>query len=101
MKTVIVSHRSKTVQTLLKQARHKGLILEMPSGERFMLAPIPAGDWVGFDVGESEDFSEEANATARNKELARFLSSRNRKHKPGSGIPIKEVRRKLGLKKTS
>ena len=65
-----------------------------------MLTPIPAGEWVGFDVGESGDFTEEAKATAGNKELARFLAGRNRKHKPGEGIPIEKVRQVLGLKKT-
>lgn len=99
MKTVIVSPRSKTVQALFKQARRKGLILQSSTGERFVLSPIPTGDWAGFDVGDSADFAEEARVTAKNRELAKFLSTRNREHKPGTGIPIEEVRKTLGLKK--
>ena len=98
MKTVMVSPRSKTMQTLFRQARRKGLILESSTGERFVLTPIPWDEWVGFDVGEG-DFAEEVKLTASNRDLAKFLSNRNRKHKPGTGIPIDEVHRRLGLKK--
>jgi hypothetical protein len=99
MKTVMVSSRSKTLQALFRQARRNGLILQSSTGERFMLTPVSSSEWVGFDVGTSSNFVEEVAMTANNKELAKFLASRNRKQRPGTGIPIDEVRRKLGLQK--
>lgn len=93
MKTIIVSSRSKTLHTLLKQARKNGIILQSPEGERFVLTPI--GDWQAFHVGESEDFAEEVKATSRNKELIKFLAERRTR---GKRIPIERVRERLGLK---
>lgn len=92
MKTVTVSPRAKTLHSLLRKARRKGLILESPEGERFALTPI--GDWVGFEVGESDDFAEEVKKTTQNKKLMKFLTKR-RSH--GKRIPIEKVREQLGL----
>ena len=92
MKTVTVSPRAKTLHSLLRQARRKGLILQSPEGERFVLTPI--GDWIGFEVGESDDFAEEVKMTAQNKKLMKFLAKR-RSH--GKRIPIEKVRKQLGL----
>jgi hypothetical protein len=91
MKTVIVSSRSKTLHALLKQARKRGLILQSPEGEHFVLAPI--GDWQAFEVGDSEDFAEEVKATSRNKELIKFLAERRTR---GKCISIEKVRGRLG-----
>ena len=95
MKTVIVSSRSKTLHALLKQARKKGLILQSPEGEQFMLSPL--GGWRAFYIGDSEDFAEEVKATSQNKELMKFLSGRAKKSKDSKRIPIEKVRKQLVL----
>ncbi len=92
MKTINVSSRSKTLRAILKQARRNGLILQSPEGDRFVLAPI--GDWQAFEVGNSEDFTEEVKATSRNKELIKFLAERRTR---GERVSIEKVREKLGL----
>ncbi|HLO29849.1 MAG TPA: hypothetical protein VK249_11975 [Anaerolineales bacterium] len=92
MKTIIVSSRSKALHALLRQARRNGLILQSPEGERFILAPM--GDWQAFDVGKSEDFAEEVEATSQNKKLMKFLVERRTHSKR---IPIEKVREQLGL----
>ena len=76
MKTVTVSPRAKTLHNLLRKARRNGLILQSPEGERFVLTPI--GNWIGFDVGDSDDFAEEVKMTVRNKKLMKFLAKRRR-----------------------
>ena len=76
MKTVTVSPRSKAVHSLLKKASPDGLILESPDGDRYVLAPLKG--WVGFDVGDSEDFGKEALLTQRNKNLMKHLTDRRR-----------------------
>ena len=47
MKTITISPQARTINNLLCQARHHGVILQSPEGERFILTPI--GDWVGFN----------------------------------------------------
>jgi len=96
MKTVTVSPRAKTLHNLLRKARRNGLILQSPEGERFVLTPI--GNWIGFDVGDSDDFAEEVKMTVRNKKLMKFLAKR-RRH--GKRIPIEKVREQLGIDVTS
>ena len=90
MKTVAVSPRSKAVHSLLKKASPDGLILESPDGDRYVLAPLKG--WVGFDVGNSEDFGKEALLTARNKKLIKHLA--DRRHS-GKRIPLEEARKQL------
>lgn len=92
MKTVAISSRAKTLHGLLRKARRNGLILQSPEGERFVLTPI--GNWIGFDVGESDDFAKEVKKTVQNKKLMKHLAGR-RSH--GKRIPIEKVREQLGL----
>ena len=92
MKTLTVSPRAKTLHDLLRKARRNGVILQSPEGERFVLTPI--GNWIGFDVGESEDFAKEVTMTVRNKKLMKYLAQR-RSH--GKRIPIEKVRKQVGL----
>ncbi|MGH7496093.1 MAG: hypothetical protein ACREOO_27375 [bacterium] len=92
MKTVTVSPSAKTLHSLLRKARRNGVILQSPEGERFVLTPI--GNWIGFDVGESDDFAKEATKTVQNKKLMKYLVER-RSH--GKRIPIEKVRKQLGL----
>jgi hypothetical protein len=95
MRTVTVSARAKTLNTLLKKARRRNVILESTSGERFVLAPI--SEWEGFEVGSSEDFGVEVKRTASNKKLARFMAERRARDKGRSRLSIEEVRKELGL----
>lgn len=95
METVIVPARAKTVHSLLRKAKRKGLILQSPEGDRFMLSPIdvPKG-WIGFDVGDSDDFAEEVRRTAGNKKLMKFLAERK---SGGKRIAEAQLRKELGL----
>jgi hypothetical protein len=93
MKTVTVSPQSKSVQNLLKQAAQNGLILKSSEGKQFVLTPID--NWLGFDVGKSDDFAKEAEATLRNKKLMKHLAARRN---GGKRIPLKEVKKQLGLR---
>ncbi len=90
MKTVTVSPRSKAIHSLLKKASPGGLILESLDGDRYVLAPLKG--WVGFNVGDSEDFGKEALLTARNKKLMKHLTDRRQS---GRRIPLEEVRKQL------
>ncbi|HLE29053.1 MAG TPA: hypothetical protein VI793_13095 [Anaerolineales bacterium] len=92
MKTVTISVRAKTVNTLLKRARRNGLILQTADGQRFVLASLE--NWIGFEVGEGKDFAREVRLTAKNKKLMRFLAER-RSH--GKRIPLAKVKEQLGL----
>ena len=93
MKTVKVSPQSKSVQNLLKQAGANGLILKSSGGKQFVLTPIE--NWLGFDVGQSNDFAREVGATVRNKKLMKYLAA---KRNGGKRIPLKEVKKQLGLR---
>ena len=94
MQTITISSQAKTVHNLLRQARHDGVILQSPEGERFI--PTPIGDWVGFNVGESDDFAEEVERTGANQELMDVLSRRKSRN-AGRYLSAEEVRRHLEL----
>ena len=94
MKTITVSPQAKPVHELLRQARGNGVILESPEGERFILTPI--GAWIGFDVGDSDDFGTETQNTVANKELMGALA-RHKARSSGRYLSAEEVRRELGL----
>jgi hypothetical protein len=68
--------------------------LESPEGERFILTPI--GAWIGFDVGDSDDFGKETQNTVANKELIDALARRKARIS-GRYLSAEEVRRELGL----
>jgi hypothetical protein len=94
MKTITVSPQAQPVHELLRQARGNGVILESPEGERFILTPI--GAWIGFDVGDSDDFGKETQNTVANKELMSALS-RRKARSSGRYLSADEARRELGL----
>lgn len=96
MKPVTIPSRAKALNSLLKKARRRNVILESADGERFVLAPI--SDWQGFDVGESEDFSVEVKRTVRNKKLAKVMAERRVKDKGKRRFSSEEIRKELGLK---
>jgi hypothetical protein len=95
MRTITISARSKTVNELLKLAQRGDLILESSDGTRYFLSQIKNAQ--SFFIGyEGDDFDEEIKATRKNKELMKFLDERGR-HKAGTGIPIKKIKKELGL----
>ena len=95
MKPVAVSSRAKTLNTLLKKARRRNVILESADGERFVLAPI--AEWEGFDVGNSDDFAIEVKRTANNKKLAKLMAKRRAKDTGKPRLSLEGVRKELGL----
>lgn len=92
MKTVNVSSRAKALNEILKKASRSGLILQSSDGRRFVLTSIES--WEAFDVGPSDDFSEEVKRTGQNKELFAYLAKRRRGSK---NIPLEKVKERLGL----
>ena len=95
MRTITVSTRAKTVNELLKLARRGDLILESSDGTQYFLSRIKNAQsfFIGYD---GDDFDKEIKATRKNKEFMKFLDERG-KHKAGTGIPMKEIRKQLGL----
>jgi hypothetical protein len=81
MKTVNISAREKTINTLLKEAKKEGLILRSPDGHEFILAEI-------------DDFNREIELTRQNQELMKLLDERGQQTKT---IKAAEVKRQLGL----
>lgn len=94
MKTILISPQAETVNNLLRQARHDGVILQSPEGERFILTPLD--DWIGYDIGENDDFAEEVADTVANQELMNVLATRKSRN-AGRYLSAEEVRRRLEL----
>ena len=82
MKTVYISPRSKSVNTLLHQAKRKSLILRSADGFEFILAEV-------------NDFDREIELTRKNKKLMAFLEERAKETKTVSAA---EARARLGVK---
>ena len=85
MKLISVSPQSKSVNSLLKKARRKPLILESKNGERFVLASVTG--WEAFEIGEDDD-------ATTNKKLMNHLRDRRSR---GERISLAEVKRQLSL----
>lgn len=96
MKPVTIPSRAKALNSLLKKARRRNVILESADGERFVLASI--AHWQGFDVGNNKDFAVEVKRTAQNKELAKLMAKRRAKDRGKPRLSLEEVRKELGLK---
>ena len=79
----------------MRKARRRSVILESASGEQFVLARVT--NMQSFYVGASDDFEEEIKATRKNKRLMKLLDKRARTAKQEKGIPLAQVRRRLGL----
>jgi hypothetical protein len=82
MKTVYISPRLKSVNTLLHQAKRKSLILRSADGFEFILAEV-------------NDFDREIELTRKNKKLMAFLEERAKETKTVSAA---EARARLGVK---
>ena len=81
MKTIKVSRQAKTVNALLKRARHENVILRSAEGNEFILAEI-------------DDFNREIELTRQNQRLMKLLESRARQK---TTISLEETKQQLGL----
>lgn len=81
MKTIQVSKQSKTLNALLKRARHENVILRSAEGDEFILAEI-------------DDFTREIELARQNKQLMKLLEARATKK---ATISMEEAKRRLGL----
>ena len=81
MKTVNISTKAKTINSLLKKAQRGGLILRSPEGQEFILAEI-------------DDFNREIELTRQNKALMKLLDSRGKQTKT---IKTAELKKQIGL----
>ncbi len=79
MKTVAISGRAKGINSLLRLARRKNLILRASDGHEFVLAEV-------------DDFDRETHLARQNKQLMVFLERRAKQTKT---IPIKDVKAEL------
>ena len=81
MRTVNVSTKEKTINSLLKKAQRGGLILRSPGGQEFILAEI-------------NDFNREIKLTRQNKSLMKLLDSSGKQTKT---FKASEVKRQIGV----
>ena len=81
MRTVNISTKAKTINSLLKKAQRGGLILRSPEGQEFILAEI-------------NDFNREIELTRQNKALMKLLDSRGKQTKT---VKTAELKKQLGL----
>ena len=79
MRTVKVSAKEKTINSLLKKAQKGGLILRSPGGQEFILAEI-------------NDFNREIELTQENKALMKLLDARGKQTKT---VKTAELRKQL------
>lgn len=95
MRAIAVSSKSKTLNTLLRKARRKSVILEAADGERFMLTSLK--DWEVFEVGEGNGFAAEARRTAKNKDLAQVMKRRRVANQGKPRSRLGDLRARLGV----
>lgn len=92
MKVITVPAEETFLFDLLDSARDEGLILQTVGGQQFVLWPLD--EWIGFPVGDSDDFAEEVWATGENQDLLDFLAERRSR---GERVPLADVKKRLGL----
>ena len=95
MRAMTISAKSETLNDLFKKARRQDLILQSTDGEQFVLARVT--DMQAFYVGNSDDLEQEIAMARQNKKLMKFLDERGAARETGQGIPLDEVKRRLGL----
>ncbi len=92
MKIITVSTEETYLHHLLTTVVDDGLILQTSDGHRFMVYSLEG--WEGFEVGESDDFEQEVEATGQNTELMALLAERQ---SHGKRIPLEKLKKELGL----
>ena len=85
MKTIKISRRSKSVQSLLKTALRENVVLRSPEGREFVLAEV-------------NDFDREIELTRENRALMKFLEARARQK---ATVSLEQARNLLDLRKSS
>lgn len=83
MKIMAIARCSQGVQRILKIAQKADVILRSSQGDKFLLSQI-------------DDFDYELAAQRRNKRLMDFLDERIAQAREQEGIPLSEVKRRLG-----
>ena len=81
MKTVNISTKAKTINSLLKKAQKGAIVLRSPKGQEFILAEV-------------DEFNREIKLTRQNKALMKFLESRGKRTET---IKASEMKTQLGL----
>jgi hypothetical protein len=81
MRTVNVSAKEKTINSLLRKAQRGGLILRSSEGQEFILAEI-------------SDFNREIELTRQNKALMKLLDARGKQTKT---VKTAELKKQFGL----
>jgi hypothetical protein len=84
MKKVAITNRSRELKHLLEIAKQEDVVMRTPEGDEFMLSAI-------------DDFDHEIAQQRRSKKLMAFLDERFRQARQQPGIPLKQVRKQLGL----
>ncbi len=84
MKTIVVTNRSRELKRLLEIAKQEDLVLRTRDGEEFMLSAV-------------DGFAQEIALQRQNQKLMAFLDQRFREARQEKGIPLEEVKRRLGL----
>ena len=96
MRVITIPSEETTLNELCQQSQQTSLILQVASGQRFVLAAIDE-NWEGFEVGSTPDFAQEVRATEQNEDLFKFLAQRRSRQKR---TPLSEVKKQLGLEKS-
>lgn len=91
MNIISVPAEESKLNALLESARENSLILETADGQRFVLMSLQ--NWIGFDVGNTDDFAEEVRQTGQNKELMEFLVKRRQN---AERISLADVKAEIG-----
>jgi hypothetical protein len=81
VKTISVTRESAEINALLDQARNEDILIVAPDGTEFMVSAV-------------EDFDAEIARTRKNPEL---MAELDRRAKQSETVPLKEVKRQLGL----
>jgi hypothetical protein len=84
MKMVSIRRCPAELQRLLKAAKSDDVIIRLPSGGELLFSLI-------------DDFDYEIAGQRRNPKLMAFLDRRFRRARKEKGVPLKEVKRRLGL----
>jgi hypothetical protein len=84
VKTVTINKQSKTVNNLLAIAKRQNVVVQTPEGDEFLVVFI-------------DDFDHELARQRCNEKLMVFLDKRYRAARHEKGIPLEEMRQKLGL----
>ncbi len=99
MRIIKISEQPEIFSEIFKLAQTTDLILQLTDGTSFFLAHVTNEQT--FFIGDEDDFEQEIILTRQNKALMKFLDERAAKAKGRRGVPIEEVRHRLGIKEST